>query len=137
MSSRRWSPGFSRLSLLLILLSGCGSQVGSIDGTVTLDGQPVPTGVVMFIKQGGELKVEGAVIQAGKFKAQIPPGNYRLELQGQKVVGTRTQKGFDGKDEVLEITDQLFPAKYNKSSTLSQEIKAGANPIKLELSSMP
>jgi hypothetical protein len=124
--------------LIFPLLVGCGSDVGIVSGAVTLDGQSVPNATVTFVKQDEANPArEGAVITDGKFQAKIPPGKYKLELNGQKVIGTRTQKDFDGKDEVLTQTGELFPPKYNKDSTLIEEIKVGPNPIKLELSSGP
>jgi hypothetical protein len=134
-----------RLCNLLVFLLGLSLNVGcsgggkvTVDGTVTLDGQAVASGTVTFIKQDEtSLAREGAVIKDGKFQAQIPPGKYKLELNGQKVISTRTQKDFDGKDETLEVKGEMFPAKYNKQSTLTEEIKAGPHPIKLDLTSDP
>ena len=85
--------------LLFAALAGCGDGKSTVSGTVTLDGQPVPSGSITFVKQeSGSLVREGAVISGGKFEAAVPPGTYKLELNGQKVVGKRTQKDFDGKD---------------------------------------
>ena len=118
-----------------LTLLGCSDGKSSVTGSVTLDGQPVARGSVTFIKQGAELVREGAVIQDGGFHAVIPPGKYKLELNGQKVVGKRKQKAFDGSDEELEITEELFPPPYNTQSQLIQEIKPGANAVKLDLES--
>lgn len=120
----------------LPLVVGCGTNLGIVNGTVTLDGQPVPNGTVTFVKEDNSAS-EGAVIIDGKFQAKIPPGKYKLELTGQKVVSTRIQKDFDGKDEVLPVMGPMFPKKYNEQSTLVEEIKVGPHPIKLELTSGP
>ncbi len=121
---------------MLASLPGCRDRSKSIiTGSVTMDGQPVTSGSVTFVKQGGELVREGAVIDRGTFHATVPPGNYKLELNGQKVVGKRKQKDFDGKDEEVDITEEAFPARYNTKSELLQEIKPGANAIKLDLKS--
>ena len=114
---------------------GCSDGKSSVTGSVTLDGQPVPSGSITFIKQGGELVREGAVIQGGSFRAALPPGTYKLELNGQKVVGKRKQKAFDGTDEEVELTDEAFPPRYNTKSELVEEIKPGAKVIKLDLKS--
>src|SRR5207248_667732 len=90
--------------LVCAILSGCGESQGNVTGTVTMDGQPVSSGSITFVKaEGGQIR-EGAVIKDGGFQAKLPPGKYKIELSGQKVVGKRTQKGFDGKDEVIEVT---------------------------------
>jgi len=112
---------------------GCWDGKGSVRGTVTMDGKPVASGSVTFVKQGGELAREGAVIREGSFQAAVPPGTYKLELNGQRVVGKRTQKGFDGKDETLDVTQELFPDRYNSKTELTEEIKSGVNVIKLDL----
>jgi hypothetical protein len=63
----------------------------------------------------------------------LPTGKYKLELNGQKVVGKRKQKAFDGSDEEVDLTEELFPPRYNSQSELIEDIKAGANTIKLDL----
>jgi hypothetical protein len=119
----------------LFASAGCGDGNGKVNGTVTFDDQPVASGTITFVKQDGELAREGAVIQGGSFQAVVPPGKYKLELNAQKVKGTRTQKGFDGKDEEVEITEELFPARFNTQTELSREIKAGVNKVQLDLMS--
>jgi hypothetical protein len=125
----------TRLLLLLplFLLIGCAKGPSTVSGTVTLDGQPVATGAITFVKDG--LPQGGAVITGGSFQAQVAPGTYRLELSGSKVTGKRTQKGFDGKDETIETTEELFPEKFNTQSILTEEIKPGENALKLDLQS--
>jgi hypothetical protein len=100
---------------------------------VTLDGKPVTSGAITFIKQGSGLAREGAVITDGSFHANLPPGSYKLELNAQKVIGKRKQKGFDGKDEEVEIAEEAFPPRYNTQSELLQEIKPGPSTLKLDL----
>ena len=100
-----------------------------------MDGQPVGSGAITFTRTEGELVREGAVIQDGSFRASLPPGAYKLELTGQKVVTTRKQKGFDGKDEEVPITEELFPERYNTKSELTEVIKPGKSAMKLDLKS--
>jgi hypothetical protein len=119
----------------LLTILGCGDGKSSLSGTVTMDGQPVASGAITFVKTDGELVREGAVIQDGNFRASVPPGTYKLELSGQKVVGKRKQKGFDGKDEEVELTEELFPEQYNTKSELTEVIKPGERTMKLDLKS--
>jgi hypothetical protein len=113
--------------------AGCGDGKSSVSGTVTMNSQPVASGTITFVKDDGQLIREGAIIKDGSFEAQLPPGTYKIELHGQKVVSTRKQKGFDGKDEEVEITDELFPERYNAKTELSETFKPGANSLKLNL----
>ena len=115
-------------------LVGC-SDSTTVSGTVTMGGQPVKSGAITFVKTDGDLVRAGAIISDGAFQAKLAPGKYRLELTGQKVVGKRKQKGFDGKDEEIEVTEELFPERYNAKTELSQEIKPGTNKIDLKLDS--
>jgi hypothetical protein len=121
--------------LMLVTFLGCSDGKSVVTGTVTMDGQPVASGAITFIKTEGELVREGAVIQDGNFRASVPPGTYKLELSGQKVVGKRKQKGFDGKDEEVELTEELFPEQYNTKSELTEVIKPGKSTMKLDLKS--
>lgn len=118
---------------LLVFFTGCGSGKQIVTGTVTLDGEPVTNGVITFVSSEGELVREGAIIKDGHFQTHVPPGKYKVELSGRKVVGKRKEIGFSGAEEELEITEELFPEKFNTTSELSEEIKSGSNTIKLEL----
>ncbi len=120
---------------LFVPLMGCGDGKGSVQGTVTFDGQPVANGTVTFVKTEGGLIREGAVIKDGSFQAHVPPGKYKIEVNAQKVVGKRRQKGFSGAEEEVELTEEMFPERYNTKTELSEEIKSGPNIIKLDLKS--
>lgn len=127
------SPGLLVAPISLCLVIGCSEGKSSISGTVTFDGEPVKNGSVTFVKSEGELLRAGAVITDGAFQASLPPGEYKIELNAQKVVGTRKQKGFDGKDEEVPETKELFPDRYNTKTTLTKKIVRGANTVKLDL----
>lgn len=114
-------------------MAGCTDGRGSVNGTVSIDGKPVGSASVTFVKQGGELAREGAVVRDGSFHAVVPPGKYKLEVNGQKVVGKRKQKAFDGTDEEVELTEEMFPERYNAKTDLLEDIRPGINTIKLEL----
>lgn len=128
---------FAYVALGLFTLAGCGEDKGTVEGTVTFDDQPVANGTITLVKADGDPVREGAVIKDGRFTAKAPPGRYKIELNGKKVTGTRKQKGFDGKTEELEITEELFPERFNTKTELTEEIKPGANTIKLDLKSKP
>lgn len=116
------------------LVVGCGDSASNLTGTVTFDGTPIAKGSVVFVKEGGAVR-EGGVIQDGTFQVKLPPGKYNVEVNATKVVGTRKQKGFDGKEEVIEMVEEMIPERYNAKTELVEEVKSGANTIKLELKS--
>src|SRR5262249_48986593 len=120
---------------LFAALSGCGDGKTTVSGTVALDGQPVADATITFVKTEGDLVREGASIKDGRFQVRVPPGKYRIELDGRKVIGKIRQKGSYGQDEEVEQTANLFPEKFNSKSELTEEIKPGVNEIKLDLKS--
>ena len=129
----------SQLHLILIFLAvcslvpGCGDGKSIVKGTVSFDGQPVKSGSITFVSIEGDLVREGAVITDGAFTARLPPGKYNVELSAQRKAGTRTQKGFDGNDEVIQLTEELFPDYYNSKTELVETIRAGENVLTLQL----
>jgi hypothetical protein len=123
--------------VLLVAPAGCGGGLGTVTGTVTFDDKPVAEGAIIFMSAEGEPRREGAVIKDGAFTVptRLPPGKYRIQLNAKKVVEKRKQKGFDGKDEEVEITEELFPERFNSKTELSEEIRPGPNTVKLDLKS--
>ena len=63
---------------------------------------------------GGTVR-EGAVVTNGTFQTSMPPGRYKVEVGGQKSAGKRKQKGFDGKDEEIELHEELIPRSTTRS----------------------
>jgi hypothetical protein len=115
-------------------LAGCGGGQANVTGAVTFDGQPVKDGSIVFVKADSDAR-EGAVIRDGGFDAKLAPGKYKVEIRAVKVVSKRKQKGFDGKDEELDITEEMIPEHYNTKTELTEEFKSGPNTVKFDLKS--
>jgi hypothetical protein len=127
-----------RAPILLVCaaLAGCGETHGNVTGTVTFDGQAIPNGSITFVKSDGTAR-EGAVIKDGNFQTRLAPGRYKVEVNAQKVVSKRKQKGMSGEIEEVEVTEEMIPERYNSKTELSEEIKSGSHTIKLDLKSKP
>ena len=121
--------------LFLSLASGCGSSGAPIEGTVTYDGKPVPAGAISFIagdaKSGGS---GGGAIVNGRYQIPpevgIKPGTYRIEIRWAKPTGKQF-KSESG--DMLDVTEEGLPEKYNTKSELTKEVKSGPNKIDFEL----
>ena len=75
------------LCLSTVLVIGCPGKPKTvkISGTVTVAGEPVDVGAVMFKEEGKPS--EGATIKDGAFECEIQPGTKRVVVEGAKVVG--------------------------------------------------
>ena len=66
----------------------------------------------------------GATIKDGKFTADVPVGELRVEISAPKVVGKR--KAYDTPDSpTVDIVEDLIPARYNVNSELKVTVKKG------------
>jgi hypothetical protein len=148
MSARR----FSRPLLALILMatpSGCSRGRDDlprvpVSGTVTMDGKPLPEGVILF-SPIGEATASSAgatgAIKEGTFS--IPredgpvPGNHRVSISRTDVIEVPAVKG---KQSIgagrKRLGPELIPARYNSKSELTRQIKrGGATDLTFELRS--
>ncbi len=130
--SQRW--------VLIVLLCapfvGCSSSTthGTVQGTVTLDGQPLREGVVRFVPLNGSSQTASAAIEEGEFTATVPTGLARIECSAPMVTGK--QKMYDTADSPeVDIVGELLPERYNVRSELQLEVHAGKQDYALELSS--
>ena len=118
-----------------LALTGCGGgSPSTVSGTVTLDGTPVETGAVKFVLASGG-KPTSASVSKGKFETKLPPGRYKVALYATKAAGSIKQKSYDGKEFMLELTEEMIPEQYNSKSELTEEIKAGENTLTFNLQS--
>lgn len=104
---------------------GCGPAMGSVTGTVTLDGQPAKGIQVDFEPVAGGASATGFTDEQGNYKLLFPgrkegapPGEYLVRMNG--VEG----------DDTPGIA---LPAKYNKESDLKRTVEAGSNDFDFEI----
>src|SRR6187399_704624 len=85
---------------LLGIVSGCshGPAIGKVSGEVTLDGQPLKEGRILFTPENGQGQTGGTTIADGKFLAEIPLANplakMKVQINANKVVGK--QPAYEG-----------------------------------------
>ena len=120
----------------LVLLLGCGSSnTQATTGTVTLDGEPLPDSEIIFTPEGGGRPAVAMTDASGNFELiytvgqeGAPPGKYVARVQTSTTIYDA-----DGEETIVE---EKVPAKYNRNSTLTFEVKQGAaNHFDIELES--
>src|SRR4051812_44474949 len=79
------------LLIAVICANGCAktSNKGIVSGSVTLDGQPLKTGIIRFEPTDGKTSTADGRIVDGIFKVSVPPGDKRISISAQKVIGQK------------------------------------------------
>jgi hypothetical protein len=112
---------------LAVLLSfvGCGPGDGLIDirGMVTYDGQPLKKGTLMFQPAGGNGPTAAAIVANGKYSVKVGPGQKQVRIEGFKILGQEHYIPNDPTSPMVDIQEQILPARYNTQSSLTSEIK--------------
>lgn len=116
-------------SLAMMVCSGCGQsgpEVASVEGTVTLDGQPLPNASVIFVPEGGRpaaamTDAEGHyVLTFSKDKQGATPGKHKVRIT--TFVEADEGEGIEGQPEKV-------PMKYNAQTTLEFVVEEGKKNI--------
>ncbi|WP_143393293.1 hypothetical protein [Fimbriiglobus ruber] len=119
------------------LLAGCGGSA-RLEGTVTLDGQPVDGGTIAFTPAGGQKSNLAGRIANGKYVIEnagtLAPGTYKVEINWPKKTGNMIPNKNDPGTQVDEVK-QAIPMEYNTQSKLTAELKSGVNTNNFELKS--
>lgn len=124
------------LVVLLLTATGCGDggNTALVTGTVTLDGQPVQAGMLLFVPIDGQSPTAGGEIKDGYYSARVPITTMRVSISAPRVVGTK--KIYDTPDSPeMPITEEALPARYNEETELKIEVKRGTNQRDFELHS--
>lgn len=119
-----------RLSVaaVLIFISGCGGPKAAGDvvkGTVTLDGKPLETGRINLVPADNKGSSASADIKNGKFELRSLPGPKMVQITCQKVTGKKKPYPNDPQSPEVDVIEQILPAKYNESTELKLDVKAG------------
>ena len=107
--------------------AGCSSDSkhGRVSGRVTLDGQPLKTGLIRFVPADGRSATADGPITDGNYAVMVPPGDKRVVITAPKVVGKK--KMYDSPDSpVVDIVEELLPARYNVQSELKLTVNSGS-----------
>jgi len=114
----------------LAACAGCGKPLASLEGTVTLDGQPVEQGSIVLLPVDGSGPTSGAGIENDKYRvalnAGIMPGQKTVQIIGIRKTGKQVEAGPPSPPgTMVDLVEQCVPDIYNTKSTLTVEVLAG------------
>lgn len=122
----------------LCLATGCGGgggsdqpDLGTVTGVVTMDGQPLANVVVTFSPENGRPSV-ARTDESGNYEL-----GYLAETRGA-VIGKHTVSITTPQENPTppgQVYKDPIPAKYNTKTTLTADVKEGANTFDFQLES--
>ena len=127
-------------SIALAAIVGCSGGGDKYDrlpfsGTVTLDGQPLASGYVIFEPKSGQPTQSGGMISGGKFdvpkKSGAVAGKYSVAIFSGAESSTGKAEAGTPEAELAakKNTGERVPRKYNIDSILMVEIEAGKDNV--------
>lgn len=132
----------------MLAVVGCGGATDDLDrravsGNVTLDGAPLPSGMISFDPAGGTADAVpvGAVISNGSYSIPAAtgpvPGNYKVSIRSSTATDEPPADEMPGEAPAPKKgAKDPIPAKYNTNSELTAEVPAsGSAPINFDLQS--
>jgi hypothetical protein len=113
------------------VVAGCGptdlttKPTVDVNGTVTLDGSPMPEGEVFLVSVADNVR-EVFPVKDGKFSGKASEGSRKVEVRSYKQAAA-SKEASDMYGSAAEGSKENFiPAKFNTETTLSADVKAGA-----------
>ena len=139
---------------LAALAAGCGGPTdewdrAAVEGRVTLDGEPLKSGTIMFFPVGGTRgPAAGGDIVDGAYAIDTEAGpvvgmnlvQIRSVQKTGRMVAAPTAVEADGphvEGRMVEEYAETVPPQYNTYSTLQREVRPEENQLTFELSSSP
>ena len=132
---------------LLLAVGGCGSsggrpELGTVSGTVTMEGKPLVGVVVSFSPESGRTS-SGVTDADGKYElvyahgakgAQVGKHSVHISSQGGERGGgdPNAEKGASSAAQPAYFRGRI-PAKYDQKSILTASVAAGRNTIDFKL----
>lgn len=128
---------------LIASLTGCGSPLATVQGTVSYEGSPIEKGMITFTPVDGKGAVVGCNIENGKYLAKdVTPGKNLLTVAAVKqVTFSRSSEEMSkmaaenaGKGSIEGLIDpaDIVPANA-KGNAAEHNVSAGKNTIDLQL----
>jgi hypothetical protein len=99
-----------------LTVAGCGARTVPVEGTVSFGGVAIAEGTITFQQRDQERpSVIASEIQAGAYRAMVPPGKYRVVFSAHRTAETL---GPDGQPHKI----QYLPAKFTADSEMTVEL---------------
>ena len=123
------------LMILIVTLGGCGGDLVSVEGEVTIDGKPLDKGNISFHPVAGGPVGNGTIQSDGSFtirtgtEAGLAPGEYRVTVVA---TGEAPQPTPQNPEPLPQL---LVPARYGKPETsgLEYTVPPPDGKLKIEL----
>lgn len=121
-------------SLTLAVLSGCsggtdGPELAGVGGYVHLDGQPLPGASVIFTPENGSPSY-GTTDENGYYTLSYSINQDGAMIGKHKVqISTHRSEDEDAEGNTISAAPETLPAKHNRETTLTAEVKSGSNTI--------
>ncbi|HIE95479.1 MAG TPA: hypothetical protein EYQ63_00355 [Fuerstia sp.] len=139
MRSVRFTAVWAAFCLLPVLFLGCGGgggkdlgPTGEVEGTVTLDGEPLAEGSVALYDQNSGNTGGGELGPGGKFKftVPVPVGTYQVSFQPPDAPPPE-----DADADELANANATIPEGYQSGETseIVADVKEGPNTFTFEL----
>ena len=130
------------LSLSFVFLSACGGgsdtpPLGTVTGVVTLDDKPLADAEVTFQPEKGRPSL-GKTDSEGNYTLVYTASDNGALIGPHKVLITTAVEAFSdesGGGNDREARPGILPPKYNAQTTLTAQVKPGANTIDFPLKS--
>lgn len=153
------SPSRRGIVLAAVVLTGCGSGLAPVAGTVTLDGKPVAGARVSFIPTGPGIPATGTTDAAGRFELEVgsgrrgvPRGRYAVTVvklvvttvsadEARRLVAAAPEGSLQtetGPDGLVQVIEHVLPGRYADPATsgLAADVPA-AGELRLALGKDP
>jgi hypothetical protein len=112
---------------------GCAkSDLVAINGTVTVDGQPLATGTIQFAPIAGDFPSEASRITSGSFSASLHRTKYKVEIYAPreaKIVAKLDERGPGGGPTM----EETLPPRYNVQSGLTLDVSGPRSDVQFDL----
>lgn len=134
-------------SCLLLLVCFTGSLVGCggasdapvtypVSGKVTLDGEPLPEGDIIFRDASGKAASAAGKIENGAYSLTATAGKKSVVITATKEIPGKTVVGGAPDEPPVPAVEQYLPAEYNEKTTLEADVSdSGSNEFTFELKS--
>lgn len=117
------------LSLVPWVFAGCGNRgpaLGQVEGTVTLDGVPLPGARVIFTPMEGGRSSMAVTDGSGHYVLEFAAGQQGAIVGRHQVTISTFEAGeTDDNGKLVGYVPERVPEKYNKNTTLEVEVKRG------------